>query len=178
METTGPRQGPKPTLAMIEGPRTSVAKAPCGLIRPNQANPVAVSSAPPTVAELDREHGAGDHAEGERQELDPGHGRPDPEHSLETEGHEIEGRGHGGADQEVVGRTRAPRSGCATLAASLVAGIALDESNARICWRPRQDLTLRSRLRRPDRSILIALCVTYAAFPVRLIPERAATASV
>ena len=59
-----------------------------------------------TVAELDREHGAGDHAEGERQEHDPGQRRPDPEHSLEVEGHEIEGRGHGRTDQEVV-RVRA-----------------------------------------------------------------------
>ena len=48
METTGPRQSPKPTLATIEGPRTSVMKAPSGLIRPNQANPVAVRSPPMT----------------------------------------------------------------------------------------------------------------------------------
>lgn len=48
VETTGPRHSPKPTPATIEGPRTSVTNAPSALIRPNQANPAAVSSPPMT----------------------------------------------------------------------------------------------------------------------------------
>ena len=39
VETTGPRQRPKPTLAKIEGPKTSTAKVPLELIRLNHANP-------------------------------------------------------------------------------------------------------------------------------------------
>src|ERR1700760_2375920 len=35
MDTTGPRHRPNPTLAMIEGPRTSVVNEPCGLISPH-----------------------------------------------------------------------------------------------------------------------------------------------
>ena len=34
-ETTGPRQSPKPTLATIDGPRTSEANVPSAQIRPN-----------------------------------------------------------------------------------------------------------------------------------------------
>jgi hypothetical protein len=39
VEMTGPRQSPKPTLATIEGPRTSVVKAASGLIRAEPAEP-------------------------------------------------------------------------------------------------------------------------------------------